>query len=33
MKTAAAELETGFIETEETRAWDAGHSGESQTAG
>jgi Na+/H+-dicarboxylate symporter len=33
MKTATAELETGFIETEETRAWDAGHSGESQTAG
>jgi Na+/H+-dicarboxylate symporter len=32
MKTATAELETGFIETEETRAWEAGHSGEMQTA-
>jgi aerobic C4-dicarboxylate transport protein len=32
MKTATAELETGFIETEETRAWEAGHSGETQTA-
>src|SRR3978361_1880144 len=32
MKTASAELETGFIETEEPRAWEAGHSGEMQTA-
>jgi aerobic C4-dicarboxylate transport protein len=33
MKTATAELEAGFIETEETRAWEAGHSGEMQTSG
>jgi len=32
MKTATAELETGFVETEETRAWDTGHSDEMQAA-
>ena len=33
MKTATAELRTGFVETEETRAWETGHASEMQTAG
>jgi aerobic C4-dicarboxylate transport protein len=32
MKTATAELRTGFVETEETRAWETGHASEMQTA-
>jgi aerobic C4-dicarboxylate transport protein len=28
MKTATAELQAGFVETEETRAWDGGHAGD-----
>jgi Na+/H+-dicarboxylate symporter len=30
MKIAEAELQSGFVETEETRAWDGGHVGETQ---
>jgi Na+/H+-dicarboxylate symporter len=32
MNVAAAELRAGFVETEETRAWDAGHATEMQAA-
>jgi aerobic C4-dicarboxylate transport protein len=32
MKIAEAELRTGFVETEETRAWDGGHAAETQAA-
>jgi Na+/H+-dicarboxylate symporter len=32
MKIAEAELRTGFVETEETRAWDGGHATETQAA-
>jgi len=31
MKTAAAELQAGFVETEETRAWD-GHASDVRPA-
>jgi hypothetical protein len=32
MNVAAAELRAGFVETEETRSWDTGHSPEMQAA-
>ncbi|HET6839997.1 MAG TPA: C4-dicarboxylate transporter DctA [Bradyrhizobium sp.] len=32
MKIAEAELRSGFVETEETRAWDGGHATETQAA-
>jgi hypothetical protein len=32
MNVAAAELRAGFVETEETRAWDVGHATEMQAA-
>jgi Na+/H+-dicarboxylate symporter len=32
MNVAAAELRTGFVESEETRSWDTGHSPEMQAA-
>ncbi|HXL14365.1 MAG TPA: C4-dicarboxylate transporter DctA [Bradyrhizobium sp.] len=32
MKIADAELRSGFVETEETRAWDGGHATETQAA-
>jgi Na+/H+-dicarboxylate symporter len=32
MKIAEAELQSGFVETEETRAWDGGHATETQAA-
>jgi aerobic C4-dicarboxylate transport protein len=32
MKIAEAELQSGFVETEETRAWDGGHAAETQAA-
>jgi aerobic C4-dicarboxylate transport protein len=32
MKVATAELQAGFVETEETQAWDGGHAGEVRAA-
>jgi Na+/H+-dicarboxylate symporter len=32
MRIAEAELRSGFVETEETRAWDGGHAAETQAA-